>query len=623
MCSPIRFLIFSLLFCVAAAQPLRAAQTSSLEALAASPGWQALMHINRGSTIHSRGESYVDDEAFFLAENGAADPLAELLASRDALAQAGAPARCRFPARLKFIGAHLDWELAGALDHCADYQDWSAQIPRGRAVLVFPASYLNSPSSMFGHTLMRLDKTDNPDSVWESWAVNFGAAVTAADNSIFYIYRGLGGGYPGHFSIVPYVTKIQEYANLENRDMWEYTLDLTDEEMTRLIDHLWELQNINFDYYFLDENCSFRLLELIDVARPGTTILDGFRVAEAPVNTVRVLDQEGMIADRYYRPSKAMQLQADVAQLDRRQQRLASQLQKDPAVALSPAFLEYDEAERHLMARVAYQALRFHHRKGARAPDVSSRSFELLRIMNENQAGTYAPAPVPPAPESGHGTQRLRVGGGQVENRDFGELGYRFTYHDLIDNNPGFLRGAQIEGLDLLLRSEESGDLKLESLDVVHIRSHSPRSAFVRPISWFVHGGIERAQAGGRERLVRFVHGGPGLTWSFGPLMPYGFMTARLENNSAYTPLVQAGGGAQAGMLLYLGRTQWDLGSRGTYFGNDEYRYRHAAAVQIRLGRQSGLRLEGWQDNWRADLGRQWLDDHENGFSLSWQHYID
>lgn len=601
----------------------RADDSARLAQLAESPQWLALLHVNRGATAHSRGESYVDDDTFFLAADGKASALAELEASVAALAVPGAAERCRFPARFKFLAAEFGWPREGALGHCEEYQAWARDIPRGRAVLVFPASYLNSPSSMFGHTLLRLDKTADPESVWESWAVNFGAAVTAEDNSIFYVYRGLAGGYPGRFVIVPYVTKIQEYANLENRDMWEYSLDLSEAEIDRLVDHLWELREINFDYYFLDENCSFRLLELADVARPGSGILDGFRIAEAPVNTVRVLEREGMIADSYYRASKAMLLASDVARLDVPQRRLAAALIEEPALGQSEPFLAYSAAERHLMARVAYQTLRFRYRKKQRDEDISRRSFELLHLMNANAAGAPPAAPPPPAPEDGHGTQRLRLGGGQVEERDLGELGYRFTYHDLIDNNRGFLRGAQIEGIDLLLRSTESDDLTLESMDVVHIRSHSPRSRFIRPVSWFVHGGLERAQAGGRERLVRFVQGGPGLTWQLGGVLPYGFVTARLENNSAYTPFLQAGGGAQAGLLAYLGRSQWDVGARGVYFGNDEYRYRYAVSGQFNLARQHGLRLEAWQDNWRTETDRRWITDHENGFTLSWLYYVD
>jgi len=233
--------------------PALAANSSlSLADLAASPRWQALMHVNPGATLRDRGRSYIDDDNYFLAKNGKDDVLAELRATLAALEPAKAPERCRYPARYRFLAGHLDWQEDAPFAHCEEYSRWRSAVHASRAVLVFPAAYLNSPSSMFGHTLLRLDQGKD-SAVWLSWAVNFGAVSTEADNSFFYIYRGLAGGYPGRFALVPYVQKIQEYSHMENRDMWEYTLDLDQQEIDWLIEHLWELKDINFDYYFFDE----------------------------------------------------------------------------------------------------------------------------------------------------------------------------------------------------------------------------------------------------------------------------------------------------------------------------------------------------------------------------------
>jgi hypothetical protein len=209
----------------------------------------------------------------------------------------------------------------------------------------------------------------------------------------------------------------------------------------------------------------------------------------------------------------------------------------------------------------------------------------------------------------------LSLGGGQLESDDFGELRYRFTYHDLVDRNAGFLRGAQIEGLDLHFRATESDDPKLEAADIVHIRSLSPRNRLIKPVSWFVHGGLERALAGDRKRLVRFVQGGPGLTWQAGDIMPYGFVTARLENNSEYSSFLEPGGGAQAGMLWYLPWAQVNAGGEGYYFANDEYRHRQFLHINVPLGRQSAIRAEWRRDGWRGD--------NEKGFSLAWRQFFD
>src|SRR5690606_31123195 len=120
---------------------------------------------------------------------------------------------------------------------CAEYAAWYADIDPHSTVLVFPDAYLNSPSSMFGHTLLRIDSPDMQDNgtALLSYALNFGAMVEQMDNSMLYAWKGLAGGYPGQFSLLPYRDKISEYSSLENRDLWEYRLDLTPEETGRLV----------------------------------------------------------------------------------------------------------------------------------------------------------------------------------------------------------------------------------------------------------------------------------------------------------------------------------------------------------------------------------------------------
>lgn len=85
------------------------------------------------------------------------------------------------------------------------------------------------------------------------------------------------GGYPGLFALVPYQEKLSEYRSLENRDLWEYRLNLTQAETERMVEHVWELKQIKFDYFFFDENCSYRLLELLQVARPSLRLTGQFR----------------------------------------------------------------------------------------------------------------------------------------------------------------------------------------------------------------------------------------------------------------------------------------------------------------------------------------------------------
>src|SRR5690606_26551649 len=177
----------------------------------------------------------------------------------------------------------------------------------------------------------RIDSATNEGSgtALLSYALNFGAMVEGMDNSILYAWKGLAGGYPGQFALLPYREKLSEYSRLENRDLWEYRLDLTPEETGRMIEHVWELRQIRFDYFFFDENCSYRLLELLEIARPGLRLIEQFPLTAIPADTVRAVKAAGVVTEVNYRPSREKELLARAAPLEPEELNCAQALAAD------------------------------------------------------------------------------------------------------------------------------------------------------------------------------------------------------------------------------------------------------------------------------------------------------
>ncbi|MCY1497741.1 hypothetical protein D9M68_317120 [compost metagenome] len=129
--------------------------------LAAQPYWIALGHYQPARL--GGWTSFVDDPDFFLAPDGAEHPQAELAATLEALyAPPGLGdrhAQCVYPARTRWLRDQLQLDDLPQVE-CPEFQTWYRDINPHSAVLVFPAAYLNSPSSMFGHTLLRIDQAD-------------------------------------------------------------------------------------------------------------------------------------------------------------------------------------------------------------------------------------------------------------------------------------------------------------------------------------------------------------------------------------------------------------------------------------------------------------------------------
>lgn len=581
------------------------------------PGWLALLHVNRGGTLRGRGRSYVDDPAFFLAENGASDPRAEMAATvRELFSDGDAPpARCRFVARYRWLAERLAVAPVDLRSECPDYAAWRDPIQANAVVLVFPGSYLNSPSSMFGHTLLRIDPPPgDSETVWLSQAVSFGAEVRASDNSILYIWRGMAGGYPGRFQIEQYFRKIQEYGRMENRDLWEYPLDFSPEETAFMVDHLWELQGINFDYYFFDENCSYRLLELLEVARPSLRLTNEWRLSEVPVNTIRAVRDRGVASRPVLRPSAERELRARVSALSGEETRLAVSLGSDAGAMDDPVFLGLARDRQAAVLATAYARMVYRARKSAgRDPVRAERSLALLRGLNERGINPVVDVASPSPPEAGHLTRRMTVGAGRAgeDDRAFMLLGFRPSYHDFVDPPDGYLPGAELEIFDAEIRLAD-GRARLERLDVASVFSLSPHDAFFPNWSWRVRGGIERQLLpDSREHGALQVEGGGGLALVSGPVFWRAFAEARIEYAEGHESKAAVAAGPAIGVLVQGRHVGWQLDARPLFFADGFRRFEARTVLQWHLSRDWGLRGElRWRRGESAEQGTDMKDGH-------------
>lgn len=599
--------------------PLHAASAQRLAELASDPYWIALGHYETGKLGGWR--SYVDDDAFFLAADGDHDPAAELAATVQALYRpvelGDRHPQCIYPARSRWLKAQLQLDDLPRPD-CAEYRNWFADINPHSTVLVFPAAYLNSPSSMFGHTLLRIDQADidSHNTALLSYALNFGAFIEGDDNSILYAWRGLMGGYPGLFALVPYRDKLSEYNSLENRDLWEYRLNLTPEETARMVEHVWELKQIRFDYFFFDENCSYRLLELLEIARPGIELTEHFPLTAIPTDTVRAVKDAGLIERIDYRPSRERELLARAEPLQADEQAWALHLSEDPARLSDTDFLALPVERRALIQDAAFRLVRYHANSEERSSN-AQRSFQLLGAINRNP-----PPPLeverPPLPEEGHESRTWQLAGGSRDDRAFAEYGLRMAYHDLNDNLDGFPLGAQIEILQLKLRQYENNHWQLQRLDLANIRSLTPRNALLQPLSWQIGGGLERVLGeDGDTPLVGHISGGGGYSWQLSDdLLGFALGTARLEYNEDFTAVVSPALGFNSGLLWRNPLGNLTLETTGDYFHNGEVRRRLSLNQQWEVSRNLGLRLSA-----QREFSQLASPVNEVKLELRWYHY--
>ena len=591
-----------------------------LQQLANDPFWLSLGHYEAGKI--SGWRSYVSDKKFFLAADGAHHPDAELKATVDALyapASLGEKhAQCVYPARTRWLKDQLHLTDLPTVD-CTEFKQWFKDVAPHSAVMIFPAAYLNSPSSMFGHTLLRIDQADvqSNNTALLSYAINFGAYIEGSDNSILYAWKGLMGGYPGLFALVPYQEKLSEYRSLENRDLWEYRLNLTQVETERMVEHVWELKQIQFDYFFFDENCSYRLLELLQVARPGLRLTEQFPLTAIPTDTVKAVKDAGLVEKIDYRPSRERELLERAKPLDSDEQQWVLKISDDQKQLQDPTFKALGKDRQALIIDAAYRLGRYRANGLERDSERSQRSFELLRAINQNPAPDLQ-IERPGLPENGHESRTWQAGIGTRGDKAFAEYGLRMAYHDLNDNAEGFPLGAQIEILQMKLRQYEGNNWQLQQLDLATIRSLTPRNELLQPLSWQVTGGLERVPGKhDDETLVSHVNGGAGGTWQLhDDMLGFALGTVRVEHNNDFSEFISPAAGFNTGLLWKNPLGNLSLEAKGDFFTNGEVRRSISLNQQWEVSRNLGVRLSA-----QREFSHLATPVNEVMLEVKWYHY--
>jgi hypothetical protein len=469
----------------------------------------------------------VDSRDFYHAPDGKNDPQAELEGTLRAFFSEAAETdeaqhpQCRFPARYAWLGAELGFdERRMPRPQCRRYREWRSALDAKQLTLVFASAYLDNPGSMYGHTLLRVDAADQDERTrLLAYSISF-AADTNETNGIVFAVKGLFGGYPGVFAMLPYYMKVREYSDLENRDLWEYELDLSPEELERVLRHAWELLPAYFEYYFFDENCSYHLLALLQVARPDLELTAPFRLWALPVDTVRALtDQPGLVKRIVYRPARSTLIAERLARMQPEERRMARDLGLGTLNADDAALRALPPERAARVIEAGYDYLNYRRTTGTSAvKDGGALARELLVARSRVDAPSQAPdLETPVRPDQGHRTARLSAGAGRRERHDFLELGVRPTYHDIVDDDAGYIGGAQIEFFHLRARRYESASARIESFIPVNIFSLSPRDDFFQRKSWRVAAGWQRSLTrSGAEPLALAADGALGGAWRAG-----------------------------------------------------------------------------------------------------------
>ncbi len=445
-------------------------------------------------------ESLVDDKNFFVSKNGKYSPKDEFLASIKLIKTNPQKFACRFPLRYETLNNYFHLSNF-KINQCPKLEKFLKALNPNRAVMVFASANLNSPSSMFGHTLIRIDTPQNQE--YLSNAVNYAAHVTDT-NGILFAFKGIFGFYKAYYSILPYYEKLKEYSDRDSRDLWGYQLNFNKAQVRKMALHIWELKDIYSHYYFFKENCAYNILYLIDVANPNINSTGYYdnALSVIPLDTVKLLYKKGVITKFYYTPSLITQIETISKPLNYKEKMLIIYIANGKNIEKIDSIKDNETKARILDTAVRY--LEYLSKKKHFTKKMYTKRF--LKILKKRSKIDYISNykyKTPYNPVFSHNSKRLAL----LKGNGFWDFGLRLSYHQLDDNTDGYKKGASLSFGDFLFRYKNR-KMKIEKLGIIEIKSLSKRDIFFKPISWKVDFGLYREE----ENLIFKINPGGGFT---------------------------------------------------------------------------------------------------------------
>lgn len=568
---------------------------TQISELAATKQWKKLLYFEGRKSL-------VDNKNFFLSEKPS--PQSEALAAYKNFfltqeeIKDGHPI-CMFPARFLLLSEKLNrLNEFSKIGKCKKLSSFLKRMTGESVSLIFSSYYLNNPSSAFGHTFLKINRSEKADLDLLNYGINY-AATVGQENAVFYALKGLMGFFKGEFTAVPYYYKVREYNDYESRDLWEYKLNLSPKEVALLHLHIWELGRGWSQYYFLSGNCSFWAIKVLEAIKPDYNFSQYFGSSFViPVETIKSLYKfDGFIKDVKYRPSLRKQVISRVNKISDEEMRKVKALVKK----VNEKNITEDELKKEKPETLETAILLYDY---TNAPDYTQKEKELLankQVLLNARSSLPMTAPEPEttpnlkyAPHQSHPPRRLGLGtfNTKSSNTTSYRLSYKQGFHELLDSKVGFNPHMALNFLDLsfLISEDETGEhkLNLEHFYAINIDAFTPISKLDQQFSWRLNLGVDSERfLLNQNNLTGFVNFDSGLSKDFfknQSLLLYFLVSNTLEANGrlkhnlriSLAPLVGA-------KLSILNNTNIIGEARPSWFYNFEDKIQFVAQYSLKF----------------------------------------
>jgi hypothetical protein len=463
------------------------------------PIWQAILHVKNGQPINPNYDRYLSANNFSVEEEMA---LTLKLILNDKQSE------CNYPARINFLQQFLDFNETLDLSHCDNYQEYLQKVPITDIYLVYASENVKNASSMLGHIMLRMDGI-NDNGLNVSHGITFFTELEGF-NVPKILYDSLVTGKKGIFQIAPYSNFVNNYLNIEQRNVWEYKLSLSDIQKQLIRDIAWELGSTDLSYFFHTYNCATVTQLLIASSVPRT--IPTLQSWLTPLDVVRFVEKNNLVEKTNLIPSDEWKLRALIDNLPREAVAIAKQSVHSANVDLGTIFTEKNK----LLTLAFYRAYnKFSERKKL----ISNADYEKNKIKIKQlsttlpdfqlEVGEYK-MPTDASPEG-----QIAVGWQRENKRDWLSINLFPVASDQGDNKKHVFGETTLTLASLdILYEPESNNLKLDNFILYSMHSMIPFDNTFKSYSTGFEFGLERHHdIQLTKKLSAFIEGKLGFTY--------------------------------------------------------------------------------------------------------------
>lgn len=440
--------------------------------------WLAMLH-------YDGKKSNIEDKKFILSQTFS--PKDELQATIKALFEEPAlyqdknrHPQCKFPARRLFLihELNLSDDIFPSVA-CPDFENYQNKAPADTISLIYASENVKNPSSMMGHTFFKYSGKNYQNQNVEH-AISF-YTILNSFNLLTLAYQNTVSGMDGFFALQPYKEVVAQYLYKENRNVWEYQLELSEYRRKLVNYHIWELKDIQMRYFFANYNCSTVVYYILSLAEPD--IYDKKKLWITPLDTVKYLYDGKLIKNSQLTPSTEWLIKM-------LEENINSQDVNNVKEIVSKS--QYDEIEK--LDFLSLELLKNYSLLEHKKKNIDSAKFTAINSKIENLANKEekffdisnykSPYKIP-------NQRQLGIGYKAVEDEDFLKLSFLGASHLLGDDNREYFGESELKIADLSILINKSG-LKLENFTLYGMKSYIPFDTLTNDISYEFEMAVKR-----------------------------------------------------------------------------------------------------------------------------------